>query len=354
MDSWGGVERMLLVLLAIYPNAEWNTSFVDYSHARWIPHQVRDDKLKTSFMQKLPSFIKKNRILSLPFFPYAFESIDFSEYDVVISVTSSFAKAIITKPHTKHICILLTPTRWLWGMDESYTGRFSQFKKIFSAPILSYLRKWDYVASQRPDTIISISNTVAKRCTKYYHRNSHVLYPPFDSSYWESLCKINETTSGDRPSNYFLVVSRLVPYKKIDIVIDAFNRMSDKQLVIIGDGPLSHALKKQAHKSITFQSSVTDNELAGWYQNAQALIIPQEEDFGYVALEAIACGCPVIAYQKGGMVEIVEEGKTGIFFEAQTSEAIQEAVEEWSSSTYNDGEQKKVFEGWDKAMEGYK
>jgi len=343
MDSWGGVERMLLVLHEMFPDAMWYTSFVDYSQADWIPDHVRNDRLKTSFMQRLPPFIRKNRILSLPFFPHAFESFDFSEYDLVISVTSSFAKAVITKPHTKHICILLTPTRWLWGMDESYTGRFSHLSKILSAPLVAYLRKWDYISSQRPDEIISISQTVSKRCQNYYHRSSKVIYPPFDLSYWEQLCNNNPESTYNSSKPYFLVVSRLVPYKKIDIVIEAFNRMPDKQLVIIGDGHLLTHLKKRANKSTAFYSSLTDQELVHWYQGARALIVPQEEDFGYVGLEAISCDCPVIAYRKGGMTEIVKEGKTGSFFEEQTSEAIQNAVEEWNSSTYNGEEQRDVL-----------
>lgn len=338
MDSWGGVERMLLVLHEAFPHADWYTSFVDPEKANWIPDQIRNDKLKTSFMQKLPLFIKKNRIFSLPFFPFAFEGFNLSLYDLVISVTSSFAKGIITKPHTKHICILLTPTRWLWGGHDAYTGKFSHAKKILSAPLMSSMRTWDYLAAQRPDEIIAISQTVADRCRRYYQRPATVLYPPFHATYWADLVGKHHTHAASYQHGYYLVVSRLVPYKKVDLAIDAFNKMPDKQLVIIGSGPLSTRLRARAGNTIQWYESVSDNELAQWYRHAKGLIVPQEEDFGYVALEAHACGCPVIAFGSGGLTEIVREGKTGRFFHEQTADALREAVEDFERSAYNGSE----------------
>jgi glycosyltransferase involved in cell wall biosynthesis len=286
--------------------------------------------LKTSFIQKFPSFIKSNRILSLPFYPYAFEGFDFRSYDTVLSVTSSFAKSVITHPSTEHICILLTPTRWLW----------SQIPAFLIQPFIHYLKKWDYVAAQRPDQIISISQTVADRCLKYYGRESTVVYPPFDEEYWGGIAskiqksKILKQVQNDN-GEYFLVVSRLEPYKKVDLVIRAFASMPNKHLIIIGNGTQSSSLKSMAASNITFIQDATDIELAQYYLNAQALIMPQEEDFGYVSLEAQYFGCPVISFNKGGARETITSGTTGTFFATQSARAIRYAVAHFKRDKYN-------------------
>lgn len=346
MDKMGGVERMLVTLAEIYPEADWYTSYVDYNKADWIPDQVRNDpstplrasRIQTSFIQHLPSFIKSSRILSLPFYPYAFESFDFSSYDTVISVTSSFAKSIITQPHTKHVCILLTPTRWLWSHTDQY-----QITSILLRPFINRLKKWDYVAAQRPDEIISISKTVAERCQRYYHRESTVVYPPFDEEYWGG-----SWTSQNDNRKYFLVVSRLESYKKVDLVINAFAAMPDKHLVIIGKGTQSSNLKSIAASNITFIQNATDVELAQYYSNAQALIMPQEEDFGYVSLEAQFFGCPVISYNKGGARETVIGGKTGTFFNTQSASAIRYAVAHFKRAEYNLEDRRKTLSQFSK------
>ncbi|MBP9690848.1 glycosyltransferase [Candidatus Woesebacteria bacterium] len=347
MDKMGGVERMLLVLHDMFPHADWYTSFLDeqvsiVNQLRVKSYEFGRKEIKTSFMQRLPSFVKKNRILSLPFFPFAFESFDFSEYDLVISVTSSFAKGIITKPGTNHLCILLTPTRWLWGQEKNY--KFSIFNFQFSIPFQSafqkYLKRWDLVAATRPDTFVSISQTVAERCLKYYRRKSEVVYPPFEYGYWRKQRIKGSKDQGikgtrDQKNKYFLVVSRLEPYKKIEIIIEAFNKLPDRKLVIIGAGSLEKKLQALAHANCQFITDISDEELARYYSHAEALIMPQEEDFGYVALEAQACGCPVIAYHKGGALETVVDGVTGAFFHAQTPDAVRKAVADFSPDTYN-------------------
>ena len=364
MDKMGGVERMLSTLAEMYPEAHWYTSYVDYKKAAWISKGVR-----TSFIQKLPSFIKSSRILSLPFYPYAFESFDFRSYDTVISVTSSFAKSVITQPHTKHVCILLTPTRWLWSHQNQY-----QITSILLRPLIQYFKKWDYVAAQRPDRIVSISKTVADRCRHYYHRESTVVYPPFDEEYWASIAsKIKKSkilkqvqddntgfwTSQDdserllrftRNDNekYYLVVSRLEPYKKVDIAIKAFEAMPDNHLVIVGKGTQSSNLRSMAGKNVTFIQDATDTQLAHLYDNAQALIMPQEEDFGYVSLEAQYFGCPVISYNKGGARETIISGKTGTFFNKQSASAIRYAVAHFKRDKYNLEDRRKTLSQFSK------
>lgn len=331
IDKWGGVERMLLTMNEIFPQAVFYTSYVDYENAKW----AKDLKIKTSFIQKFPSFIKKNRILSLPFYPYAFEAFDFSGYDLVISVSSSFAKSIITKPQTKHICCLLTPARFLWINPELY--KQNKLFSFISDPFVEQLKKWDFISAQRPDFYISISDTVRERCKKYYERSSDVIYPPFDVEYWK---KVHSSEFVVRSKNledkkYFLVVSRLEKYKRVDLVIEAFKEFRDKNLVIIGKGTQEGKLKRMAGENIRFINSVTDEELAGYYKNAEALIMPQEEDFGYVALEAQFFGCPVIAYKKGGSTETIIENKTGIFFDGQSKNSLIKAIERFKPIAYN-------------------
>jgi glycosyltransferase involved in cell wall biosynthesis len=330
IDKWGGVERVLLHLHEMFPEAIFYTSYFDKEKAGW----AKNLKIKTSFLQNFPNFIKKNRILSFIFYPFAFESFDFSEYDLVISVTSSFAKSIITKPGTRHICYLLTPARYLWSHQKEYLGSLG-------SSFLSMFKNWDLVVSQRPDKIISISETVSKRCKKYYKRESKVIYPGFDVEYWQEIkSKIINSKSQINSkykilnTKYFLVVSRLEQYKKVDMAIKVFNKL-DKPLIIVGEGSQEDKLKQIAGKNITFLSKLPDVELGRLYSSAQALVMPQEEDFGYVSLEAQFFGCPVVAYKKGGAVETVDDGKTGIFFLPQTELGLRRAIERFDKIKYN-------------------
>ncbi len=319
IDKWGGVERVLLTFNEMFPKADFYTSYFDPEEASW----AKDLKIKTSFIQKLPVFIKKNRLLSFPFYLFAFESFDFSQYDIVISITSSFAKSIITRPKTLHLCYLLTPTRYLWFMSKEYR-----------APNINYLKKWDYIAAQRPDKIISISKTVAERCQKYYKRESEIVYPPFDIEYWKKIKSEIQNPKSETNSEFYLIVSRLEPYKKVDLAVRLFNRINSK-LIIVGEGTQKNNLKKIANKNIIFLSHLTDKELGWLYKKAKALIMPQEEDFGYTALEAQFFGCPVVAYNKGGAKETVIEGKTGLFFDKQTEADLRRELERFESISYN-------------------
>jgi len=335
IDKWGGVERVLLNLNEMFPEAIFYTSYFDKEKADW----AKDSKIKTSFLQNFPDFIKKNRILSFIFYPFAFESFNFSEYDLVISVTSSFAKSIITKPGTQHICYLLTPTRYLWSHEKDYLN--NKLIGYFVRCYLEKIKEWDFVSAQRPDKIISISETARERCKKYYKRNSEVIYPGFDIGYWNNIKnQISKIKTTDQKSKildnktYFLLVSRLEPYKKIDLAIKVFNKLN-KPLVIVGEGSEEKKLKQMAGKNITFLSKLSDVELGNFYSNAQALIMPQEEDFGYVSLEAQFFGCPIIAYKKGGVIETVIDGKTGLFFDHQSEQSLRRAIERFDKIKYN-------------------
>ena len=248
---------------------------------------------------------------------------------MVISVTSSFAKGVITRPETKHICILLTPTRYIWGLKDAY--KRSDFFNMLSAPFLSKLRKWDFIVAQRPDAIYCISKLVAERCLKDYGRTSEVLYPPFDIEYWQGI--VPEAI--DVPNEFYLVVSRLEPYKKTELVLEAFTKMEDTNCLIVGAGSQGEQLKAKAGRNITFLKDISDAKLAFLYSKAKGLIMPQEEDFGYTALEAMFFNCPVISYKQSGTSEIIMDGKTGTFFDDQTADSLRAALERFASVPYN-------------------
>jgi glycosyltransferase involved in cell wall biosynthesis len=261
--------------------------------------------------------------------PKAFESFNFYNYDLVISVTSEAAKGIITSPHTKHICYCLTPTRYLWsGYDEYFQPGL---KKTLSKPVVSYLKNWDMVASHRPDTIIAISTEVQDRIQKYYNRDSQIIFPPVDTtlSSWSE----QKRAIGSIPE-YYLLVSRLVPYKKVDLAIQAFNGLG-KKLLIVGTGREENYLKRLARPNIKFVDKLTDRRLADYYMGAKALIFPQNEDFGLVAVEAQSYGTPVIAFKAGGALDTVIDTETGIFFEEQTPESLITATKKFEKISFD-------------------
>lgn len=319
INRFGGAERVLLVLHEIWPEAPLFTSVYDPKRAFW----AKDFEVKASFLQFFP-FAKTFHEIYPLFIPLAFESLKFENFDLVISVSANGAKGIITKPSCFHLCYCLTPTRYLWHDYETYFD--NSLKKLIFYPAIKYLRKWDKIAAFRPDKIVAISETVKKRIKNYYHCDSIVIYPPVD------LEKFHPGKESQK-KDYFLVVSRLVKYKKTDLVIQAFNKLG-WELKIVGIGPEYSNLKKIAKKNIKFLGQLTDKELLHYYQNCQAVIFPQEEDFGIVPLEAQACGKPVIAYGRGGALETVLGGKTGEFFYPQTVAALTEKLLEFRGKQY--------------------
>lgn len=320
INKWGGAERVLLALHELFPDAPLFTSVYNPKTAPWA--NVFD--VKTSFLQHIP-FIRSRHQLVPFLMPLAFESFSFDEYDLVISVTSEAAKGIITKPHTRHICICLTPTRYLWS---GYTQYFTNpILKFLATPLVWYLRTWDRIAAQRPDKIIAISKEVKKRIEKYYQRDSRVVYPPL---------MLSAGRSGSQKGEYFLVVSRLsrfTSYKRVDIAIEATTKLGIP-LKIIGEGDIEY-YKKLAGPTVEFVGKVSDEELLSYYSQAHALIFPGLEDFGLVMLEAQAMGKPVIAFRGGGASEIIKEGETGEFFDRQTVGSLSEVLKSFDSSRYN-------------------
>ncbi len=319
VNKWGGAERVLLALHKIFPNAPLYTSVYNMEKAPW----AQDFKIIPSFLQKIP--LTQHHEWLAPLMPLAFESFSFDGYDLVISVTSEAAKGILTKPETKHLCICLTPTRYLWS---GYTGYFkNKILRILSYPVVSYLKAWDKKASQRPDYYLAISKEVQSRIKNYYNQESTVIYP--------SVAFINAKMTKEN-KGYFLVVSRIskfTQYKRIDLAVRAATKLS-LPLIVVGDGNI-RSLKKIAGPTVTFAGKVTDKELATYYANCRALIFPGMEDFGLVMVEAQAFGKPVIAFKAGGALEIVQEGETGVFFEKQTVDSLAHVLANFNENVYN-------------------
>jgi glycosyltransferase involved in cell wall biosynthesis len=316
VNKVGGAERVLGVLGEIFPQAPLYTAFFDPKGAPW----AKRFKVITSPATRFPLFGSFHELF--PWLtPFAFESLDFSDFDLVISVTSAEAKGIITRPGTFHLCYCLTPTRYLWSGYREYFR--SKAIRLLARPLVNALKRWDLIAAQRPDAYLAISGNVRKRIRQYYQRDSKVIYPPIDLDKWRPL-------GNAAKDKYFLIVSRLVAYKKIDIAIEAFNQLG-LSLKVVGIGRQMGGLRKMAKDNIEFLGQLTDKELLGYYQRSLAVIYPQEEDFGLVPLEAQACGTPVIAYRGGGALESVIEGKTGLFFSPQNANALVDAVKKFEA-----------------------
>ncbi len=307
----GGAERVTKEIAVIFPRVPIYTLFFEKKMKEIFPH----NSLRTSFLQKMIKFIPRKWLL--PLYPTATESLDFREFDLVISSTSAFTKGIVVKPKTLHLSYCHTPTRYLWDCKKEYLNKSpiaksGPAKKFMIHFLLNYLRIWDQEAAERPDKFLANSDYTAQRIKKYYHREAEVIYPPVD---------INRFRLSKQEGSYFLIVSRLSSYKRVDIVVEAFNRLG-WPLKIVGTGEEEASLKRKAGPNIEFLGFVRDRNLPKIYAGCRALIFPGEDDFGLTMVEAMATGKPVLAYRKGGALEIVEEGKTGLFFDTPNPEIL--------------------------------
>jgi glycosyltransferase involved in cell wall biosynthesis len=327
----GGAEKVLQVLADMFKYAPIFTLLYEKKNI----DRYAGRKVAASIIQKLPGGVKHYQWY-LTFMPIAVEFFDLGEYDLVISDTSSFAKGVITKPDCLHICYCHTPTRYLWSDTHEYLNELKYnkwFKKIISL-VISRIRLWDRAAADRVDFFIANSVTVQKRIMKYYRRESVVIYPPVETEKFSVIAPTEYAAS----EKYFLAGCRLAPYKRLDIVIEAFKRLGgDYKLKIFGDGVDMKRLRQIAGDNINieFLGRVTEEEKARLYQGAEAFINPQEEDFGITAVESLASGRPVIAYRKGGATETIIEGKTGMFFDIQTPEALAKTIKNFNSAAFN-------------------
>jgi len=315
LTQLGGAERVLQELLYIYPDAPIHTLI--YNGPK-IKNLFSFYKKKVSFLQYIPFATDFHRWF-LPLMPWAIESFNFKDYDIVLADASAFAKGVRVPKNTLLVCYCHTPTRYLWisGKDYVKSLKYPAFIKWLIPPVLSVVKKWDYKAAQRPNYYIANSKTVQERIKKYYNRESVVVYPPVDTEFFHPE---------GRKENYFFAASRLEPYKKIELVVRAFNDL-ELPLKIAGSGTDSARLRKIAKPNIEFLGRISDEELRRRYSESQAFIFPAEEDAGIMPLEAMSCGTPVIAYAAGGALETVVGGKTGLFFNEQSVEAIKQAVQ---------------------------
>ena len=323
LTQYGGGERVLEAFCEIWPEAPIYTLVYNEKQTG---SAFANRRVKTSFLQKFP-LVKRHHRPFLIMMPWAIEQFDFSQYDLVVSDSASFAKGVITRPQTIHLCYCHTPTRYIWDDSHRYIREFnypSLVKKIIPL-FLNYLRLWDEAASARPDYFIANSYFVASRIKKYYQRETEVIYPPV---------KAHDFYIARNPKDYFLIVARFLSYKKIDLAIKVFNQFG-WPLKIISDGPEKRKLKKIAGANIEFVGSVDDKKLKDYYAYCRAFIFPQEEDFGIAAVEAMAAGRPVIAFAGGGALEIVKENITGLFFNEQTEESLAAVLKKFDSKIFN-------------------
>lgn len=324
--QWGGGERVLKYFSEIYPDAP---IYLIAKDQKLVEEFLPGRTIIPSFLQDWPG-IPKTFKYYLAFMPKAIESFDLSDFDVVLSSASAFAKGVITKPSTKHICYLHTPTRYLTSDKEEYLANAPIPLPVIGRPfvrlIINYLAKWDLQASKRPDYLIANSNYIAERTKKYYGRTPDtILFPPVDTSHYKIA---------DEVGDYWLVLGRAEPYKRTDLAIVAANKLGFK-LKIVGGGTLIEELKAMAGPNIEFLGRVSDDALADLYSHAIGFIHPAKEDAGMTALEAMASGRPVIAYGEGGALESVVAGVTGEFFPEQTMDNLVKVLKNFNPNKYD-------------------
>lgn len=309
----GGAEKVLWQLHLLFPNAPIYTLVYDPACGGGM---FGGCDVRTTHLQKLPFSTRLYKNL-LSLMPKAWEALDLMEYDLVISSCSSCCKGIITRPDAIHMCYCHTPTRYVWDFYYAYLQNTGLVQRLAMPGMIHRMRMWDYQAAQRVDYFISNSNYIGRRIEKYYRREATTIYPPVH---------INELNVLELPGDYYLVVSRFVHYKRIDLAIEACNRLG-KTLVIVGGGDEEKKLRALAGPTIRFTGRISDEEVMQYYSGARAFIFPGEEDFGITPVEAQSAGCPVLAYGRGGALETVQEGKTGLFFHEQTVDALAACIE---------------------------
>jgi len=338
LTNMGGAERVVINFKQLFPEAPIYTTIYNPDK---LDDELKNIDVRTSFLQNKRK-AKTNHQKYFPFMPMAFESFDLNEYDVVLSSSSSCAKGVITNPNTVHICYCHTPMRYGWEFYYEYLNKekLSFFKKVFMKYFMNYMRIWDRVSADRVDYFIANSQNVAKRIWKHYRRESVVIHPPVRTKLFNV---------SDMDEEYFLIVSRLVPYKRIDLAVEAFNEIG-LPLVIIGDGSEKQKLQQIAKSNIKFLGRQPDEVIKEYYSKCRAFIFPGEEDFGITPLEAQASGRPVIAYGKGGALETVVDGETGIFFKEQTVKSLKDAVINFESYKFDKIKIRKHAEKFDEEI----
>ena len=325
LTTVGGAEKVLESLAETFPS-DLFTLVKDPKSLIGTPFESME--IKTSFIQKLPKAKKKYRSY-LPLFPLAIEQFDLSHYDLVISSSHSTAKGVLTHADQMHICYCHTPMRYAWDLYQQYlreSNLKSGPKGILAKIFLHYLRMWDAHSSARVNAYVANSHYVARRIKKLYKQEASVIHPPVDLDYFDLE---------ENKEDFYLTASRMVPYKKVDLIVEAFSLMPDKKLVVIGEGPEMEKIKKKAKKNVEILGFQDDATLRDYLQKAKGFVFAALEDFGILPVEAQGCGTPVIAFGKGGILETVIENQTGLFFPKQTVSSLIEAVESFEGKKFN-------------------
>lgn len=319
LTNMGGAERVVLAMHDAFPDAPIYTSVFDPDGCS----QFKGLDVRTTWLQKLPRFLRKRHQLFPLFRHRAFRALDLTEYDVVISISSAEAKAVRVRPGARHICYCLTPTRYYWSHYEEYKrepgfGALNPLVRLLLPAFVGTMRKYDLQAADGVTEFVAISSAIANRIKTYYGRESSIIYPPVGMQRFRHL-DISSKREG------FIALGRQVPYKRIDLAVKVCTDLS-LPLTVYGNGPEHEKLVAMAGPTVKFVVGAPDEEIAVALTKAQGFFFPQEEDFGIVQVEAMAAGCPVIALAKGGGIDVVTEGKTGVFFTEQTSASLAEAV----------------------------
>lgn len=328
LPLYGGAERVLEQILNVFPQADI------FSMIDAIPSDQRgflqNKEVKTSFVQRLPG--GKTRYRSyFPLMPLAVEQFDLSAYDLVISSSYSFAKGILTGPDQRHLCYCHSPIRYAWDMQHQYLEQANLTKgpkSWFVRIVLHYIRLWDYRTAAGVDAFAANSAYIARRIMKVYRRDAEVIFPPV---------AVGDFELGERKEDFYLTASRMVPYKRVDLIAEAFSRMPEKKLIVIGDGPEMGRVRAKAGPNVSLLGYKDNPTLRSHLQRAKAFVFAAEEDFGILPVEAQACGTPVIAFGRGGAAETVNEGETGVLFPEQSAESLVNAVREFETMNFSPG-----------------
>ena len=328
--NMGGSEKVVLALHRLFPEAPIYTTVFNPDK---LPDEFRGFDVRTSFIQHLPQARTKYQRY-LPFMPTAFEQFDLTEYDLVLTSNHACAKGVVTRTETLNICYCHTPMRYAWGFYHEYMERekVGRFGRCIIPPLMTYLRMWDRLAADRVDYFVANSTTVARRIEKYYRRDSVVIHPPVEV---EQIRSLEEHIYSEKDSeDFYLLVSRLVPYKRVDLAVKAFSRMG-LPLVVIGDGSERSRLEAIAGNTVRLLGRQPDEVVRSHFARCKAFIFPGEEDFGITPVEAQAAGKPVIAFGKGGVTDSVIDGVTGVFFEEQSVDALMGAIERFQGMSFD-------------------
>ena len=312
----GGGERVLYDIHTLFPDAPIYTLVYDQDKA---PEWCKECDIRTTYIQKWPG-AKSHHKLLLSFMPKAWEALDLTEYDLVISCCASCCKGVITRPDALHVCYSFSPTRYVWDLYYDYLENTNAIKRFFMKRMIHKVRLWDFQAAQRVDHFAADSNFVGSRIKKYYRRDFTTIYPG---------TRINEYPITEMPDDYYLVVARFVRYKRVDLAIEACNQLKKKLVVIGSGGEEEERLKKLAGDTVEFLGRVSDEEMERYYSRAKAFLFPGIEDYGITPVEAMSAGVPVLAFGKGGALETVQDGKTGLYFHDQTVSGLVHCIEEF-------------------------